>query len=230
MAFPSTFLDIQNAVINKLRLDATNDLSKVKDWINQVYYEACIETNFYETSSSATTLTAGQTSVSVPSSIVKIEYIVPAGSDGSLWGPMEEVTFEEILENRAWAGSTQTTGAPSRYAFRSSQSSSIEVWPQAYGGETLTFYGVCLPNALSGNTDTPIFPEPYATMVLQYGALVQAAEYKKDPLVSEFNALYIQWIIKLRSLNNVRAGSKVQQFRVERQRPWPRGNSIDQGV
>ena len=46
MAFPSTFLDIQNAVINKLRLDSTNDLSKVKDWINQVYYEACIETNF----------------------------------------------------------------------------------------------------------------------------------------------------------------------------------------
>ena len=44
MAFPSTFVDLQNDVIQRLRLDATADLPKVKDWLNQVYAQVCVET------------------------------------------------------------------------------------------------------------------------------------------------------------------------------------------
>ena len=41
MAYPSTFSNLKTAVINKLRLDATNDASQVGDWINRVYAHAC---------------------------------------------------------------------------------------------------------------------------------------------------------------------------------------------
>lgn len=230
MAFPSTFVDIQNNVINKLRLDSVNDLAKVKEWINQAYYQTCIESDFYEASTTGTTLVAGNTNVAVPSNIVKIEYIAPTGSDGTLWGPMDLVTLEEVLELRAWAGGTISTGAPSRYAYRSSSSDTIEFWPNAAGGETLNFYGSQLPTALSADTDTPIFPEPYATKVLEYGALVQAAEFKKDPLLADLNAVYIDWQQRLKAFMNQRIGAKTQQLRVERMRPFPHRNDTDIGL
>jgi hypothetical protein len=46
MAFPSTFADLQAAVIAKTRLDPANtaDVTKVKDWINQAYYRIVLET------------------------------------------------------------------------------------------------------------------------------------------------------------------------------------------
>lgn len=231
MSFPSDFQTIQTAVMTKARLDVVNDLAKTKDWINQVYYQACIETEFYEASSASAALAANASSVSVPAALVVIEYIVPVGVDGSLYGPMDQITFEEILEKRAWAGGTQTTGAPTRYAFRSASTTSIEFWPNANGGETLTFYGAQLPTALSANGDLPIFPEPYASKVLEYGALCQAAEFKKDIFfLQTYQSLYQEWVARLRALQNTRGGAKVQQFKVERLMPYPKGNSVDQGA
>jgi len=44
VSFPSTFLDIQNAVIQKARLDPLLDTQRVRDWINQTYPRVCVET------------------------------------------------------------------------------------------------------------------------------------------------------------------------------------------
>lgn len=220
---------MQNNVTDKARLDYEEDVDRIQDWINAAYYTACIETNFFEASSSATALAANATSATVPSSIVKIEYIVPTGSDGSVWGPMTETNMEEILKVRAYQGGQTSTGAPSRYAYRSSSAPTIEFWPNAGGGEVLTFYGLKLPTALSADADLPIFPEPYSK-VIEYGALVHAAEFQKDMLtVQQFQAQYDMWLQRFRGFNNVRVGSMVQQFQVEGQRPWPKANSVDQG-
>lgn len=232
MAFnnPMQFVDLENEVRDKGRLgNTTADNQRISDWINNAYYEVCIETDFYESSSSSASLTANSTSVSVPSSIVKIEYITATGSDGTLWGPMAEVTFEEILELRAWMGGVVSTGAPSRYAFRSSSSPSIEFFPQAVGGEVLTFYGLLLPTALSSPTDPVIFPEPYSKAII-YRALIHAAQFKKDLLMlNDFRSDYQDWLQRFRAFNNTRNGSKVQQMRVEGQRPIPRRNDVDTG-
>lgn len=220
---------MQDQVIQKARLEATDDLTKVKNWLNSAYYTACIETNFYENSAAASALAAGATNTPLPATTVKIEFIVPTGTDGTVWGPMEEVTFEELLEVRAWQGGQLSTGAPSRYSFRSSGSPSIEFWPNAVGGEILTFYGSNLPTVLSADADLPIIPEPYSK-VIEYGALIHASEFKKDLLMLQtYQAAYTDWISRFRAFNNVRAGSKVQSFRVEGARPWPRSNSVDQG-
>lgn len=220
---------MQDQVISKARLDSSADLTRTKNWINNSYYKACIETNFYESSSATSALAANATNVAVPASIVKIEYIVPTGTDGTVWGPMMEVTMEELLQVRAWQGGQVSTGAPSRYAYRSSGTPTIEFWPNAVGGEILTFYGLAFPTALSGDTDLSIFPEPY-TKVIEYGALIEAAEFKKDLLMLQtYQQNYQDWIQRFRAFNNVRTGSETKQFMVEGQRPWPRRNDVDQG-
>lgn len=227
--FPADFVTMQDQVIQGLRLEADADLTKTMNWLNNTYFTACIETNFYENGSSATALAVNATSVSVPTGIVKIEYIVPTGSDGTNWGPMMEVTFEELLEIRAYQGGAQSTGAPSRYAFRSSGAPSIEFWPNAIGGEILTFYGLSMPDALEDDEDVPIFPEPYSQVIV-YGALVKAAEFKKDLLMLQtYEAKYQDWLSRLRAFNNVKVGAQVQQLRVAGARPWPSKNDIDRG-
>lgn len=231
MAFPSTFLDLQQAVIQNQRLDGTDDLQKAKDWINQAYASAAAQTNFYENSSVSAALTANQSSIAVPAALIIVEFIVPSGSDGSKWSPMDLVSFEEVLENRAWSGgSAAPTGAPYQYAYRSAAAPSIEFWPPASGGETLTFYGAQLPAPLVADGDLPIFPEPHATDVLEAGALVEAAKFKKDLFfLSTYQGMSQEAVAKLRAFTNTRIGDKTQQFKVERQRTYPRGNSVDTG-
>src|SRR5215467_6381858 len=106
MAYPSQFSDIYGAVVYKARLSLDTDLVKAKDWVNQAYYQACVETDFLETSSTTVALTAAQTSINVPTGIISIEYIVPTGNDGSTWGTMDMVQFNELLDMRAWQGAT----------------------------------------------------------------------------------------------------------------------------
>jgi hypothetical protein len=230
MAFPATFVDLQQDVIGKGRLDADQDVQRVKDWLNSAYYTAVIETNFYETAAIISTpLAANATAFAVPASTVKIEYIVPTGADGQYWGPMDEVTFVEILELRSHSGGTISTGAPSRYAFRSAGAPVIEFWPQAVGGEVLTFYGASLPPPMVADSDQPIIPEPYR-QVIAYGALTDAAEFQKD-LISQqtWQSQYQDHLQRFRGFTNTRPGSKVAQFRVEGRRGYPRANSVDTG-
>jgi hypothetical protein len=231
MAFPATFLDMQGDVLDKGRLDASADTDRVKDWLNSSYYQACIETNFYETAAiPSVPLAVNAMSVAVPAAVVKVEYVVSAGVDGMPWGPMRQITFEEILELRAYSQATQSLGAPDRYAYRGSGSPSIEFWPQASGGEVITFYGTTFPPLLVNDGDLSIFPPPYEAVIM-YGALVEASEFQKDILTQQgWNAAFQDWLTRLRALVNVRPGSKVQQFRIAGARQnYPRNNSVDTG-
>src|SRR5215831_12529801 len=131
---------MQNNVVDKSRLDADFDMNRVRDWLNDAYFVAIIETGFYQTTQAAATLVANQTNVAVPAGIHKIEYIVPSGWDWQTWGPMRHVNLTELLNLRAWQGGAVSTGAPNRYSYRSSSQPTIEFWPMAIGGEVLTFY------------------------------------------------------------------------------------------
>jgi hypothetical protein len=229
MAYPSTFADLQSAVLNKGKLDDVLDVQRIKDWINQTYMQVCVETEFYGVSAVASVLTQNQTVVTVPATINKVDFIVPTGSDGSSWGPMEMVTMEEILRQRAYSGGvTMTTGAPSKYCY--SSPSSIQIWPNPSGSEVLTFYGTGLPTALISGTDPPVIPEPYASKLLEYGALVNAAEFKRDmEMLTIWQGMYMDWLSRFRGFTNTRVGDKVQSFTVVGSSAWPRGNSTDVG-
>jgi|SRR5215471_14235830 len=227
--YPSSFKDLYQAVIDKLRLDVPLDTQKAKDYVNMAYHRACLDTEFWEDHSQVVGLAANATSITVPASLLMIDYIVPAQVDGLLLPPMQLVGMDVLQGKRAWSGGTITQTAPQMYAYQSGQNPSIEFWPTASGGETFTFFGVRLPPPMSGDTDVPIIPDPYATNILVYGGCCNAAEFKQNfIMLSTYQQDYEFWIQKLRGFQNNRPGNRTQQFNIENaHRPVPSTNAID---
>lgn len=212
MAFPSTFLDVQNAVVAKARLDSTADLSKVKDWINQVYADVCVTTEANVTSATMT-LTASTNSYTLPSNVSRIKemYVTPVGGVQSL--PLVQVDLDFILRRRqSTAGVAFTNGSVMWYALVGLND--FEVYPTPANADVITIYYVALPTALANNTDVPILPEPYASKLLEYGALAEAADFKSDPQEQEYRALYERWLQKFRAHLTRKQGMQPGQFRV----------------
>jgi hypothetical protein len=212
MAFPSTFLDIQNEVIAKIRLDATADLQKVKDWINQVQTEVCVETEALQTFATMT-LTAGTNIYTLDSSIARIKemYVVPVNGTASL--PIEPVSIEEMIS----LTSGQTTGQPNtgganRYCVFGLND--IQFYPTPSSADTVTVYYVKSPTVLSGNTDVSSIPEPYASTCLVNGTCYEAAIFAGDPGAQGFKQDYEMSKRNLRGHLRRKSGSYTKHFRL----------------
>jgi hypothetical protein len=183
----------------------------VADWVNQAYAELCSLAKLYESSANSSALTAGDSSVTIPSTLVTLEFVVVT-SGGVTYKPMEQIPFEELLRKRAFSsGDNPINSVPTHFARRYDK---IEFWPDAAGGETLTFYGDLLPTALSADADEPIIPEPYRKAI-EYGACEQTAEFKRDQEALQFFAAkYANWQQKLVAFINRRDGAMAQQLAV----------------
>jgi hypothetical protein len=229
MGYPPTFVDMQNDVIANLRLEDGLDRNKVKDWLNASYMEAVAETEFWTLSAATTTLAANTSSVTVPAALLGINYIVATDSNGTVRGTMELKTLAEILDKRGWSGGTLTQGAPQMYAYVSSATPTVEIWPTAVGGEVLTFYGFRLPNPLSADADVMVLPEPYGSNIVVNGSMALAAQFKQNIIMlSTYQQEGEYWTQRLRALQNNRGGDKVQQLQVEGSfRPVPPTNAYD---
>jgi hypothetical protein len=222
LSFPSTFQDVQNAVIKKARLNSTNDLSSVKDWINQVYAEACIDLSLNVTTTTAalTPGTAGYALSTLASSVKRIieMYVTPVGGQQSK--PLQATTLDYILTRRQSAGGTSaTSGYVTHYALVGLDR--IEFYPTPSTADTLTIWYVGLPTALSANGDVPILPEPYSTKILEFGTLAEAADFKGDPSEQEYRQLYELWKGKLRAHLTRRKGAQPGQFGFYPTRNYP---------
>lgn len=209
MAYPSTFLDLQNEVINKLRLDATADLPKVKDWINRVYFRVVSETGANATYATMA-LTANSYSYTLPAAIERINgmFITPVGATASL--PLIPTSLDDLIRKRQAAGGTaQAVGQVTHYALLGI--SEFEVWPTPQSADVITVYYVTAPTALTANTDIPILHEPWATDLLTYGALAEAADFKGDPAEPEYRAIFEDY--RRRYLAHLaRKGPRVDHF------------------
>ncbi len=173
----------------------------------------CVETEFFLSSATGSALSANASNQTIPTSLIGMDYIIATKTDGTTTLPLIQIPFEEILERRANSGAQAgTNGAPSHFA---RYYTTVEFWPNAQGGETLTYYGQALPTALSANGDTPILPEPYASKALEYGALAEAADFKKDPDVQTYRALYEDQKRRLRAFRNRRRGKLVAQLGIQ---------------
>lgn len=195
MAFPSTFLDLQNAVITRARLDPVNDLAKVRDWINISYTQACVETECNVTFATMT-LTSGSGPYTLPAGVARIKqmFITPAGQTSALQqSPLTLTTLDDILQKRRVGGVTPQAGAYSTH-YTLLGINEFEVWPTPPAADVLTIYYAAFPTPLSANGDLPIIEEPYATYLLQYGALAQAGDWKGDPAAGEWQGTFAQYM------------------------------------
>lgn len=224
MAFPSTYADIKNEVIAKLRLDATNDASKVGDWVNQVYAEVCVETES-EQASTTQTMTPGTSEYTLASSVLRIKqaYVTPSGGQQSR--PLVPVSLEQVLE---WLGDNPGNSTPTHYCFVGR--GKIKFFPTPAAADVVTYYYVALPTALSGSTDVPVLQEPYVTECLVNGACFKGAVFLKDPDAMLFKQLYDQALRRYRGHLRRREGSMTRQFRVTRgDVVVPHDPSVDRG-
>lgn len=200
-------------------MDSTNDLSKVKDWINQVYADAVIETEANITSATMD-LTAGDYSYTLPSGISRIKQMIVTPVNGTPSWPLIMTSLDDILRRRqAGGGQATATGSTTHYAVLGL--TEFEVYPTPASNDTITVYYLALPAALSADADTPILPEPYASKVLEYGALAEAADFKSDPQEQEYRALYMQWVAKLRAHLTRLGGGQPGQFEIFRSFNFP---------
>ena len=218
MAFPSTFVDLQNDVIQRLRLDATADLAKVKDWINQVYAQVCVETEANVTVATMA-LTAGTSSYTLSSSIERIKgmFVTPVGGQASQ--PLLPITLDELIKRRSASNAaTATSGSVTHYALLGL--SEFEVWPTPASADTITVYYSALPTALSADADVPILHEPWASKLLFNGAAAEAADYKGDPAENDYRAIFEDQLRRYRTHLSLK-GPRPNQFQVVSSSPFP---------
>lgn len=214
MAFPSTFQDIQNAVIAKARLDSTLDLQKVKDWINQAYAEVCVETEA-NVSTTTATLAAGTATLTIPAGVMRIKQMAvkPFGTT-QFNPPLIRTGLDEILNRRQFGGDVTYSGSPisqsTHYALVGI--SQVELWPTPPAADVVTIWQVALPTALSANGDVSILQEPYSSRLLELGALVQAGDFKGDPATADWEQAYSEWMGKYVHHLTERGGDMPGQF------------------
>jgi len=231
VAYPSTFADIQNAVIAKARLDSTTDLQKVKDWINQAYAQVCTETQAIWTTLDVT-LTAGTYSYTLDARIIRIIQIVIQLNGQTWYGPpLRLASLDEILWRRQSVGGEGVTNGTSTYYTLVGQNT-IELWPTPGGADTMRIYYVQQPSALVNGTDVPAIDEPYATKLLAYGALVEASDYAKDFITNYmYRQVYDEWMQRFRQHLGRLRGQQTKDFRVPGPRYYaPHDPSVDIGV
>lgn len=213
MAFPSTFLSIYTEVIDRVRLDP-DDTDKVKDWVNQVYAEVCIETEAIQDYSTMN-LTASQAVYTLDTSISRIKqmYVTPSGQGPSR--PLVPTSIEQILEWSASNGAAQAAnGSVTHYAVFGI--TDIQFYPTPNAADVVTVYFVKLPTALSGDSDVPALGEPYVSNCLVEGACFEAALFLKDPDAQLYKLRYDDAVKKFRGHLRRREGSMTRQFRITR--------------
>ena len=225
MAFPSTFVDLQNEVIGSVRLEATDDLQRSKDWVNQVYSAICVEVEAVVTSATST-LTAAAATYAIPSAIARIKQLTVLTSGQTTYsGTLEQVSPAQILDWRQ----SGTLGSPTHYAV--SGYNILDFYPTPTSADTVLFYYVAFPTALSADADVPILQEPYASYCIKYGALAEAANFLKDPSEQEYRSLFEMWMKKYRAHLNRRAGGNTLSLQIGNGASMvPANNSTDLGA
>lgn len=205
MAFPADMATLTQAVIDLIRLDTTDDTTKVQEALNSAYFEAMVE-NEVLVDSGFTTLTVdvGTYDLDTATQIARIKGLW--ASQGGVWTrPLRQTSLERILTARQTNSGLAITNPGSLIWYALSGQNQLDLYPTPQAADTLNFVYVGFPTALSG-TDVPEIPEPYGSNLLTYGACVQMAEFKADPQRDYYAAQFDVWQSKLRRHLNLRRG------------------------
>jgi len=207
VSLPTTFLGLQTDVAQKAHMNLTDDGDRIKDWINTSYAEVASTTRCFQRSATST-LVSGTSSYTLDASVLHIELLTVTHS-GSAWFPLKECELEQILSYRAL--NSAASGPPTSYALVGLNQ--LELWPTPNSADTLTTWYSYLPTYLAADGDVPALPEPHASNLLSYGALVQAAEAKRDiMMLGDFQSQYAASMQDFQRYLNRKAGAYPRSF------------------
>jgi hypothetical protein len=223
--YQSTFVDIQNDVADKAKLLLADDGTNIKAWINAAYADVASATRCFQQTAGAA-MTAGVGSYTLDPTILHIELVTVTQTGGDTWFPLKECELDEILNLRAL--NANATGPSTRYCLVGLNQ--LEVWPAPTNADTMTFWYSYLPAQLVNDSDVPLLPEPHCSNLLGYGALVQAAEFKRDiMMLGDFQGQYAASMQDFQKYLNRKAGAYPMSFPTwTRLDPWaPHDRSTD---
>lgn len=177
MSFVSTADEIRQQVMMKLRLDpADSDMALY--WINLAYIDVAQRTGCVQ---SHVTVSVDPTGFNVPSTTGWITEVTVGGAVA------QRTTMEEILRQResgeSSTGPLYAVNGGNRVELHPSPSASVvQIWQSD------------LPAELTASDSPSAIPEPFAARLLEAGALVEGARFKKDPLLADYETSYQTWM------------------------------------
>lgn len=240
MAYPATFLSLQDAVMGKLRMKSAADRSKVKDWLNQTYADVCVEMEVLQDGDTAP-LTPNVSSYQIDPLIIRFKMLAiqPENSD-AFGAPLEATSLEHILQLRQGNPvSAINDGSPTKYALlglagdRNSGDGhgQLELWPTPTAVDLLLVYFVYLPQPLQGDGDVPVLQEPWGSDLLEQGASFKGAQFLRDlDMMPFYRDEYERGKRRFRAHMNRRQQGPVQALRFAHQHRWVPSPSVDLGV
>lgn len=168
-----TFLQMQDAVLNRLNLTTTEARTRVKVELNQRNLEVTSSLGLAKTRFGiVTAATASGTSTVTVSGV---EHIHTVFDPTVLDKPLIEVSLQQI---RQWDAPSQVTGTPTHYAIQSNGASTIvlRLYPQPNAVITLSVDAVISGTDLTADGDIPTWPASFHDILVK-GALED--EYRK---------------------------------------------------
>ncbi len=148
---------------------------------------------------------------SLAPSVVRIKQMTVTPVGGTNSQPIRLTTLNQILSWQQAGGGSAVANGPVKY-YSLSGIDRIDFYPTPSTADVLTIYYVAQPTALSGNTDVPILTEPFASKVLEYGALAEAADFKGDPALQDYRNQFEVWKQRYRSHLTRKMGGQPGQF------------------
>lgn len=202
--YAGTMGAVRTAVVDRLKLDASADATRVLEWINLAYTQVVQETGCLMTCGTVA-LIDGESSYEFPPDVhwVKaIHYALDDGTIGRISVPLTLVSLDEVLRRRRQDLTPHPDPADPVYAVLGQNR--FEIWPEPVNGSLLRFWYVYMPPALVNNSDTFLIKEPYGSKLLELGACVEGAKFKKDPLLQSYQQEYTEWMRRFQGWLNKR--------------------------
>ena len=219
--------DFRSRIARKVGLDntATGDQTAIDEWINEGYRDVVRRAKFNVTSASFS-LTSGSADYAMSSVAVSAMAVIDLWLDApSQTYPMERIPVEEMIRLRRVGGSP-----PARYYTMMGQNLLL-LHPTPGTGETLRFYTVNRPPAVSLSSDsTSIIPVEWDKAIELY-ALWQASEYDQQESSKSGQMhyeRYIQFVNEMRKATRWLGGKHLAPALVgRRNRPMRTSRSQD---
>lgn len=190
VSFAPTVGQIREQVMQKLRLDPA-DSDKALYWINQAYADVAQFSSF-DINEKVITITGSK--VTLPEEVQMIRQLRRRYLDAPDSRPAQLVRMEEVLTKLS-ADSTASSpvGSGGVYALSGEHPNELVLWPVAAANEQIVLEYSRLPPQVS-DTDRPLIAEPFGSKILEYGALVEGAKFKKDPMVYDYENTHALWV------------------------------------
>jgi len=205
-SYKGTTNDVLLELQKLLRL-AADDSNQALVWMNLGMIDCVQRTEALQRTDTAA-LTAGCDTFTLPAEVLRIKKLTWLYPDGSESRPLIGTDLQTMLDLRR-TGTTATFYDSPYYTLVGEDQ--LELWPMPAAGQSLRFWYVRYPQELTSSPDSQFeIREPWGSKLALYSAAVEAARFKKDPLIGEFTAVYGFWLDSYKAHMN--RGRGLSQF------------------